>query len=681
MSTAVPCWGRLAAALPQYGAWFDELAHIVEQGRAAHRELAQAMVHEQYAAVLRILAARRPLLLILEDLHWADADTLALLFHLGQQVTPAPLLLIGTYRPEEVQTPQPSGRPLLEKIVAEFKRTYGAAVVDLDAISAAEGRAFVDGLLRAEQLELDDRFRDALLRHTGGQPLFTIELLYDLRARGDLQAAEDGGWQVGAVIDWTKLPGKGEVQRSYLHETIGNALEQLYRGETETIAARLAWHFGEENLADKILHYSLLAGDQARLEYTFTDAASHYENAIAILQEYDDPAPAARTLMKLGMSYHLGLDYRRARRAFNEGFAVWQQTERRAAVKDRAEAPHAFRQSSQLEPKTLDHLAATNVLENDIVRQLFTGLTESRDGVEILPGAAARWELATGGCTYIFHLRHDARWSDGCPVTAGDFVLAVRQALDPQNVYYESKLDDIKGAAAYRQGEAPAEQLGIRELDRHTLLIELERPSSRFLPEGIFPVPSHTVQRYGEAWAEAGNLISNGPFRLVKWQPQERLIFERNPFYHGRFEGNVSRVELQIRHSWTTALAAYERGELDVLSTSDAPVEAFQLARQRHLSDYISVPLLKTYFLAFNVNREPFRDRRVRQALALAIDRELLADMTLQGTLFPATGGMIPQGVAGHVPGLNPPYDPQQARALLAEAGFPDGRHFPTVVA
>ncbi|MFW6063873.1 MAG: ABC transporter substrate-binding protein, partial [Chloroflexota bacterium] len=759
--------GRLAAALPDCGGWLDELANIVEQGRAVSRELDQAVVHDQYAAVLRSLAKRSPLLLILEDLHWADAATLALLFHLGQQTTSAPLLLLGTYRPEEVQ----ASRPLLEKIVAEFKRTYGAAVMDLDAISAGEGRAFIDGLLQAKQLELDERFRDALLTHTGGHPLFTIELLHALRERGDLQAVGDGGWQVGAEIEWAELPVRiegvieerigrlqplsrqiltaaavegetftaqviaralnlqesevinrlsgvlerthrliqslgtrrlgrqrlsryrfshalfrhyiyddlREVQRSYLHEVVGNALEQLYRGETATIAARLAWHFGEAGLTDKSQRYSLLAGDQARLEYAFAEAARHYENAIAVLQEHDDPALAARTLMKLGLTYHIGRDYRQARHAFNKGFAAWLRTERRAGGDALAEAPHAFRQAAMMEPKTLNHLEITNILEVDIVRQLFTGLTESGDGGEVLPGVAARWEIAAGGCKYIFHLRHDARWSDGHPVTAADFVLALRQELDPRRAFYDSKLDDIKGATAYRQAEATAEQLGIMATDRHTLVIELERPSGRFLSEDIFPVPGHRVQRYGDVWAQPEHMVSNGPFKLVEWQPQERLVFERNPHYHGRYDGNVTRVELQISDSWTTALAAYERDELDILRSSDATSGAFQKARQHHLSDYISIPELKTVFLAFNMNHEPFRDRRVRHALTLAIDRERLANVALQGMLFPATGGMIPQGVAGYEPGINLPHDPQRARALLAEAGFPDGRHFPHV--
>lgn len=766
---------RLSAALPERAQWRAELERIVERPRLVPGEVERGALHEEYAAVLQALASRGPLLIVLEDLHWADAATLALLFHLGQRPTVAPLLLLGTYRPEELHASEQGERTKLDKVLSEFKRTYGAVVVDLDEIVAAEARTFIDGLLRAEALELGESFRDALLTHTGGHPLFTIELLRAMREGGDLQREADGSWQVKGEIEWAEVPGKvegvieerlrrlrkssrrilaaaamegetftaqvvaraldlevravlrelsgilerrdrlvrsqgthrlgnqrlsqygfrhtlfrqylydslDEAERSYLHEDVGSALEEVYRGETEAVAAELAWHFGEAGLAEKALHYSVRAGDRARQDYAFEEAAGQYERALAILKAKDDPAMAARTLMKLGLTYHLDMKFRRARRAFEEGFATWQQADDQARRAELTAAPDPFRFSSDYEPETLDPTRVGTAIEADIAPQLFSRLTEIRRVGEIGPDVAAAWEISDGGRRYLFHLRDDVRWSDGHPVTAEDFVVAWTRMLEPH--YSGHVLDTtvfrIKGAASYRRGEIEADGLGFVAVDRHTLVVELERPSAYFLIEHPFPVPAHLVRRYGDAWTSDEHLACNGPYKLVAWRRRDELVFERNPLYHGPYEGNVQRVELKVVDSWSTAVELYEKGELDVLSGLGASPPAFQRARQRHASDYVSAPWFQTTFLYFDLERAPFDDPRVRRALALAVDRERLADVDLAGMFFPAGGCMIPQGMAGHTAGFNVPYDPQRARALLAEVGFPGGRGFPNIKA
>ncbi|NIN63611.1 MAG: hypothetical protein GTO63_02615, partial [Anaerolineae bacterium] len=149
----------------------------------------------------------------------------------------------------------------------------------------------------------------------------------------------------------------------------------------------------------------------------------------------------------------------------------------------------------------------------------------------------------------------------------------------------------------------------------------------------------------------------------------------RNPEYRGRFTGNVQQIDL-LPLEWSSALKMYEDDRLDVLDLGLFPPAEMDRARQRHAGEYLSVPWLATIFVAFDVSRPPFDDVRVRQAFVLATDRETLGDVIWRGYVFPATGGLIPPGMPGHSVEIGLPYDPQQARRLLAEAGYPDGRGF-----
>lgn len=767
---------RLRSALPERAAWLARLEQIVEEAGATAGELERSAVQAQVAAVLRALARERPLLLILEDVHWADGSTINLLFQLRKGLGASPILFVATYRPEEVHAAAGEERPLLEKVLAECKRDFGNVVVDLDAIGRAEGRAFVERMVDARQNELGEPFRQALYQRTQGHALFTVELLRALRQRGDVERDEEGVWRVAGEIAWDELPAQiegvleerlarlppearrlldvaavegesftaqvvaraldvgerevvrhlnntiagkhrlvkslgtrrlermrlssfrfrhelfrkflydslEEIRRSYLHEDVGLALEGLYEAESETPAGELAWHFTEAGVAEKGLHYSLQAGDRARLAYAPEEAADHYENALVFLREKKEHGPAARTLMKLGLTYQMALNHENARRAFEEGFAAWQRAERHMAHEQHPPAPHPLRVPYDYEPNTLDHTRRTNLLAGTITRQLFSGLIENPGGIEMAPDLAQRWELEDGGRTVIFHLRQDARWSNGHPLTAEDFALSWRRDLRRgRGEEFSSSLNDIKGAKSYARGEAPADALEVRVPDPHTLIVELERPAGQFLKLAHAPVPAHRVSRHGDAWAEPEHLVTNGPFRLVRWRPRQEMVFERNPHYHGRYPGNVERVEYTYVEEWPTAMALYENDDLDVLQlfAFSGSVQAYERSRRRHADDYVSAPWAQTTFLLFDLEREPFDDPRVRRALALAVDRRHLADVRLHGIFFPADGGYISPSIAGHTPDINLPHAPQRARALLAEAGYPGGEGFPAIVA
>jgi oligopeptide transport system substrate-binding protein len=187
------------------------------------------------------------------------------------------------------------------------------------------------------------------------------------------------------------------------------------------------------------------------------------------------------------------------------------------------------------------------------------------------------------------------------------------------------------------------------------------------------------VAVHGEAWADAENLVTNGPFRLASWQENQALLLVTNPEYHGRFAGNVQRVQVTFE-SGPVLLAMYDSDGLDVLDLYQGlPHSELERARHQHAGEFVSAPQLLTWYVGFDASRPPFDDPRVRQAFALATDKETLGEATVLGSDRPATGGFVPPGMPGHSPGIGLPYDPRQAGRLLEEAGYPAGRGFPVM--
>jgi oligopeptide transport system substrate-binding protein len=408
--------------------------------------------------------------------------------------------------------------------------------------------------------------------------------------------------------------------------------------------------------------------------------------ALELLKEREEYERAARTLMKLGLTHHIAFDFRRARQAYEEGFALWRLAAEVEPAIPPSLAPHALR-VFWLNLPTVDPTMTSHAASSAVINQLFSGLVESGPELEVVPDLARSWQVLEGGRKYVFHLREDVRWSDGTPVTAGDFEYAWKRVLDPATGSPNAGLlYDVKSARAFHRGEAGWEDVGVRALDEATLLVELEEPTGYFLQLlahfATCPVPRHVVEAHGEAWAEVGNIVTNGPFRLEAWQRGEFLILVRNADYHGRFTGNVQRVELTLLplKEWPMILGMYEADDLDVLLRLWylPPLERDRV-RQRHAGEYVSVPALHTGYVGFDVTRPPFHDVRVRRAFVLATDRETLADVVMQGHWFPAMGGFVPPGMPGHSPGIALPYDPGRARQFLAEAGYPGGRGFPIV--
>ncbi|MFQ6059596.1 MAG: ABC transporter substrate-binding protein, partial [Anaerolineae bacterium] len=483
-------------------------------------------------------------------------------------------------------------------------------------------------------------------------------------------------------------------RRQHAHARVGAAMETLYGPEVENLAGELAFHFEQarqldETLTQKAIHYLLLAGDQARLAYAHREAIDHYQQALALLKEQGEHEKAARTLMKLGLTHHTAFDFPQARQAYGESFALWQ----RAASVERAtslpRAPHALRTHWTDAATRLDPAFADARGSIQLVQQLFSGLVALSPEMEVLPDVAQTWDVLDGGRRYLFHLRDDVRWSDGVPVTAHDFEYAWKRILDPATgSTVADLLYEVKGAQAFHRGESSDPGcVGVRALDKSTLDVELEGPTGYFLyllaHSVSLPVPQHVVERLDEAWTEGPNIATNGPFRLESWRPGEWMILSRYPAYHSRFGGNVHRVKLTLLPAgeMPVALEMYEADELDILNLTPLSPAEMDAARQGHPGEYVRVPRLATSYVSFDMRRPPFNDVRVRRAFALATDKETLADVVLRGYDLPATGGFVPPGMPGHWPGIGLQYDPDRAGHLLAEAGFPGGRGFPTVEA
>ncbi len=185
------------------------------------------------------------------------------------------------------------------------------------------------------------------------------------------------------------------------------------------------------------------------------------------------------------------------------------------------------------------------------------------------------------------------------------------------------------------------------------------------------PVPKHIVESAGEAWTDADRIVTNGAFLLSAMEPGEKITLKRNPNYHGVVDGNVEVVEVFIyKEHGGEPLKWYADHLIDYVNFYWLPPEEADRARHQYADDYLTIPYFAELFLCFNTSRPPFSDGRVRKALALAIDREALAEIAFRGQLSPATGGFVPPGVPGHLAKTAPAFDPDRARSLLKEAGY-----------
>jgi ABC-type oligopeptide transport system substrate-binding subunit/class 3 adenylate cyclase/ribosomal protein L40E len=488
---------------------------------------------------------------------------------------------------------------------------------------------------------------------------------------------------------------KHAVLREVTYESLLESLRSIYHGlaadwlmeqsgeRAGEYTALIGEHLELAGRTAKATDYLLQAGDRARRLYAHQEATYAYQRALALLKEQENHEQAGRTLLKLGLTYHTAFDFARSRQAYEEGFALLRLAGERASEHP-PPAQHALREvGSPL--VTLDPAKCNDLFSGVVIKAFLRGLVEESVDGTVLPDIAHSWEVSDGGRKYTFHLRDDVRWSDGTPLTARDFEYSWKRALDPKTQAPSGGaadlLSDIKGARAFHAGLAGRDGVGVHAVDPTTLQVELEGATGYLLSllsrEATFAVPRHVVEARGPDWTSMAHIVSSGPFHLKDWRSGLRIILAHNPEYSGRAAGNLQQVEL-IRYDSSQLLAMYENDRLDILPLWRLPKAEAERARERHPGEYTAFPARSTYCVAFDTSRPPFDDPRLRRALVLATDRETLANAISVGPLV-ATGGFISPATPGHSAGVALAHDPETARGLLADAGYPGGRGFPTV--
>lgn len=333
------------------------------------------------------------------------------------------------------------------------------------------------------------------------------------------------------------------------------------------------------------------------------------------------------------------------------------------------------------EPESLDPAIVTGQPDLRVTGALFEGLmrNDPRTGAPI-PGLAERWDLSRDGRIYTFHLRSNAVWSTGEPITADDVVYSWRRVLAPATASdYAGQLFYIKNAQEFNRGSIPnPAELGVQAIDRRTVRVELNGPTAFFLDLCAIPtmavVPRQIIDKQGDRWLMARPLPVSGAYELVAWRINDKIRLQKNLLYWDAANTQNERVDVLPIGSASTALNLYESGVADIVWDKElVPSELLDALLKR--PDFHTFDYLGTYFIRFNVTRQPLDDPRVRRALALAIDKQRIVDrITRAGekTASHLTPNLIPHY---HPPeGLG--YDPETARRLLAEAGYPGGKGF-----
>ncbi len=344
------------------------------------------------------------------------------------------------------------------------------------------------------------------------------------------------------------------------------------------------------------------------------------------------------------------------------------------------------------DPRTIDPALNNAVDGNDVITNIFEGLVRTGFNDMPEPACAESWEISPDGMTWTFHLRDGLKWSDGQPLTASHFRDGFLRALNPETgspyAYYAFF---VKNGEAYYNGKASAQDVGLSAPDDKTFVIALEYQNPlmlEYLAFSLFqPARMDIVNDNPRSWAaKPETLISNGAFRLEKWQHGEggEIILVKNKEYWQADTVNVDRLRFVFISDENTALAAFRAGRIDYMTT--IPSQMLPLLLKR--GEAVSLPALGTAYCDFNVTRKPFDDVRVRRAFTLAIDRKIIVDKITLGGQKPAVGF-----VCDSVPGttdaqdfrteggefLPERADVKEARRLLAEAGYPDGKNFPHV--
>lgn len=349
---------------------------------------------------------------------------------------------------------------------------------------------------------------------------------------------------------------------------------------------------------------------------------------------------------------------------------------------NRFSEPADFTFINGAEPETLDPAIMTGQPEGRLARALFVGLLTRNEKGELVPAIAESWDVCEDGTVYTFHLRENARWSNGDPVTAHDFEYTWKRALDPATAsLYSGLLHYIKGAKAFNEGTVTdRNSVAVNALDDRTLRVELNHPTPFFLDLTAFttllPVHRATLEKHGGNWIKPDNIVTNWPFTLEAWYMNDRIRLRKNEDFWNAGKPHFDIVDVIPVDQASTALSMFLTGQADLVADKSL-VPTHILGQLKEEPWLHAFPIAATYFYRFNCTHKPFDDVRVRQALSLAIDKQRIVDKITKGG-EPITGSFTPPGMPGYTPPEGLPCDPEKARQLLSEAGFPGGAGFPS---
>ena len=334
------------------------------------------------------------------------------------------------------------------------------------------------------------------------------------------------------------------------------------------------------------------------------------------------------------------------------------------------------------EPSTLDPHKVESDVEGNIIRDTFDGLVAVAADGTIEPRLAKSWEQKDN-TVWTFHLRPGITWSDGTPITAQDVVWSWQRLVDPKTVSpYASYLANmhVMNAAEINQGKKTPDALGVKALDDGTLQITLTQPNASLLQMLdhyiLVPLDPAVVKRFGDKWTQPANIVTSGPFKPTQWVVNERIVAERNPRYWDNAHTVINKVTYLPITSETADVNRYKAGEIDIVYT--VPINQFAQLKKTMGTQLKISPQLATYYYEFNTTKAPFNDARVRRALNMALDKDIIADKVLGQGQRPAW--IVSQPEIGGIHLKNPDYvswpmDKRiaEAKKLLTEAGFGAG--------
>ena len=313
-------------------------------------------------------------------------------------------------------------------------------------------------------------------------------------------------------------------------------------------------------------------------------------------------------------------------------------------------AETVLNRGNSLDPESLDPHKTATVNEAHVLRDLFSGLAMQDAKSNVIPGAAESWAKSADGKVYMFKMRAAAKWSDGSPVTAHDFVYAWQRLVTPETAAeYAYMLAPVVNAEAITAGKMKPDELGIKAIDDMTLEVTLNAPTPYFLEmlthQATYPVNKANIDKFGADFTKPGNLVSNGAYTLTEFVPNDHIKIVKNPNFYEADQVKIDVVNYIPTEDKSTAMKRFEAGELDM--NDDLPTEQLTDLRAK-FGDQIKIgPLQGTYYYVFKILKAPWDNVKLRHAISEAIDRDYLAEKVWQNTMVPAYS-FVPPGITGY---------------------------------